>query len=119
MKKNLLFTLIAGVLLTGLLSFTLINKPHHKIAPKKAKCFSCSVAIQTLTHSGSSFTWTVPAGSVVDHYNYGGYYQAGGTFSGSTTSTSVTIAAKPGGGRFSVTPICADGTAGVGTNILF
>jgi hypothetical protein len=79
MKKNLIFSMIACLLLTGLLSFTLIRKSHAKSAsplPKKtvavkAKAFTCAGTVGTLSGSGSSFTW----GGSADHYNYGGYFK--------------------------------------------
>ncbi|GGH10243.1 hypothetical protein [Mucilaginibacter phyllosphaerae] len=125
MKKNLIYSLIAGILLTGLLSFTIIkvNKkatplPAKKTGNVKAKKFACSCVITGISNSGTTFTWTTNS-QPVDHFNYGGYYQAGGTFSGSTYSPPVSISYKSGGGRFSVTPICADGSSGTSMNILF
>ncbi|MDN3579843.1 hypothetical protein [Mucilaginibacter flavus] len=128
MKKNLIFSLLAVLFISGLLSFTLV-KTHAKKAPiakarvaaRVSKKATCSSVVSGLTQTGSfSFSWS-SSGSP-NHYNYGGYYQAGGTFSGTTTSTSVTIPSNSGtpkGGRISVTPVCADGSLGTPQNILF
>lgn len=127
MKKSLIYTLMAGILLTGLLSFTLIKKGHHKVATLPAKQ-TCTAGVTNLVitndpghnHGYITFTWT-GTGSP-QHYVLGGYYQGGGAITGTVWGNTATIPnSKNGvvGGRFAVQAVCSDGTKGGSKNVLF
>jgi len=135
MKKNLILTLIAGIILVTVYSFVPVKPSHkkHAVKAKTAKPFTCGSAVKTVTgiYNGPwsiTLSWTydntLPA---PDHYTYGGNFFCPSNFPGhfgttSTGSTSVTLSIPfstdcPNGysgvnGR--IIPICADGTEGTG-----
>jgi hypothetical protein len=125
MKRNLIYTLITGFLVLGMLSFTLIKeKPVTKRTVTKTTKVLCNATINPLTAanvswSSSSITisWT-PSNSNYDHFNYGGY---GVVSTGSTTGFSKSYSFPPGvTSRFGVVCACADGsTSGVAHGVLF
>jgi hypothetical protein len=125
MKKNLIYTLLAAIVLVVVYSFTV--KSYHKKSIAKVATkqqFSCGTVIQSVTgvYNGPysvTISWTYTGGAP-DHFTYGGNYfcTSGNPHYGtsSTTSTSVTLSlvgqcAYTGlNGR--IIPICADGTEG-------
>ncbi|MDB5090664.1 MAG: hypothetical protein JWR09_4658 [Mucilaginibacter sp.] len=132
MKKNLIYTLLAGLILVVVYSFTAI-KPAHKVHKAKAKAkqqFTCNAVVTSVTgvYNGPysiTITWTYTG--TPDHFTYGGNYfcpsGSGGSFgTTSTGSTSATISIPfstlctnnnaYGGINGRVIPICADGTEG-------
>ena len=131
MKRNLMFALLAGIILVAVYSFAIV-KPNHKTHPPKAKVkpaktFTCNTSVGTVTgvyNSPWSVTITWTHTGAVDHYTYGGNFfcPSGGPGYGTTTTTSssatITIPYSsdcPNGysglnGR--IIPYCNDGTPG-------
>ncbi|WP_428328864.1 hypothetical protein [Mucilaginibacter sp.] len=126
MKRNLIITILVGLILVTVYSFTSI-KPNHKIHKVKAKAkqeFSCNAVVTGVTgvYNGPysiTITWTYTG--TPDHFTYGGnFYCATGSSFGttSTNSTSATITIPSGTGcaysgiNGRIIPICADGTEG-------
>lgn len=120
MKKNIIYAVVATFMVGLLLSFSLINK---NIVPKKTITNSCNASatnLHVVKDDGLYITFGWDGVNSPDHYNYGGYYQGGGNFSGNTYSNTVTIQRNMGntpGGRFAITAYCADGSnSGTGVN---
>lgn len=126
MKRNLIYTLLAGLILVAVYSFASIKPTHktHKAKTKAKQQFSCNAVITGVTgvYNGPhsiTITWTYTG--TPDHFTYGGnYYCATGSSYGTTAtnSTSATISI-PGGAECDysgingrVIPICIDGTEG-------
>jgi hypothetical protein len=127
MKRNLIYTLIAGFLVLGILSFTFIKeKPVVKkevTKAIKAKKTICDASILPLT--ASDVVWT-PSGITItwhttnnnyDHFNYGGY---GVVTPGTTWSNSKSYGFGGVTSRFGVLCACAGGgTSGNTHGVLF
>lgn len=128
MKSNLILSSILGLMFFGMLTSPMLNmniKPaKHKIkmvqteATNTGKAPKCSCVAQvtdfTIVHDIGgyiTFSWSYTGNPA--SFNYGGYYNPGGTFGTvNTTSTTVTIPDNGvGGGRIGVLAICADGSS--------
>jgi len=122
MKKNVFYAVVATCIVAFLFSFTLLNKNQiHKIY-KSNSCGSGVTNLRVVSSNGSYITFGWDGVNSPDHYQYGGYYQGGGEFSGTAYGNQITIKESTGsypGGRFGVTAICADGTSGGSENMLF
>lgn len=122
MKKNLIFSLLAGIIFIGILSFTVFKKTNSLFSNKYHKSSNCTGTLTGIssTRSGSyvTITWTYSGNP--SSFNYGGYYQNNTPFpTGNTTSTSITIPYNTGG-RIGIAAVCSDGsTTGNGVNTLF
>jgi hypothetical protein len=124
MKRKLIYSLLAGLILVVVYSFTLI-KPvpkNHISKPKLKQSFSCNAVITSVSksYSGGSVTisWTYTGSPT--RFTYGGYYMCStGTSFGTTTtySPSATIPNAACGGTGRIIPLCADNTEG--TSMLF
>jgi hypothetical protein len=126
MKKNLILSLIAGVLFVSLLSFTVIKKlsvhpashPRAKTVTKK-KCSNCTGGVSAVTlvrDAGGYITvsWTYTGNPA--YYTYGGYYNTSvppyNITTGTAYSTTLTISAGPNdAGRIGILAYCSDGTS--------
>lgn len=122
MKKNLIFSLLSGIILIGILSFTFLKKTNNIFTNTYHKSSNCTGQVTNLTtqRNGSYITisWNYTGNPA--SYNYGGYYQNNTPFpTGNTTSTSITIPYNTGG-RIGVLAICSDGSStGTTANTLF
>ncbi|WP_299291270.1 hypothetical protein [uncultured Mucilaginibacter sp.] len=125
MKKNIIYAVVATFMVGFLLSFSLINKNTVPKPPKLDLCNAGVTNLHIIRDSGGYITFGWDGVNSPDHYNYGGYYQGGGNFSGTAYSNTVTIQRNMGntpGGRFGVTADCADGSTastGASQNILY
>lgn len=96
---------------TCLFSFVNVNKEKSKL--KEAKCVTCS-AVSTpkrTSRSGNyvTITWTGPLNAYFTYVYYSRIQ--GGTVSGTTYSTQITIDDHNEGGTISVTAHCTDNTS--------
>ncbi|MFA6248335.1 MAG: hypothetical protein WC615_15460 [Mucilaginibacter sp.] len=126
MKRNLIYTLITGFLVLGMLSFTFIKeKPvvRKTVSKTHVAKATCTGVVNPLTASNVSWsptsitiTWST-SNSDYNHFSYGGY---GVVTAGTTTSFSKTYAINGQTSRFGVVCICADGSASGSTHgVLF
>ena len=126
MKKNLIYTLLAGLILVVVYSFTAI-KPAHKAHKAKAKAkqqFTCNAVVTGVTgvYNGPysvTITWTYTG--TPDHFTYGGnFFCATGSSYGTTSTTAhsatisipTSVGCEYSGINGRIIPICADGTEG-------
>ncbi|MES2109262.1 MAG: hypothetical protein V4577_10960 [Bacteroidota bacterium] len=128
MKKNLIYTLLAAIILV-VYSFTVKSYHKHIVKPVAKNAFSCNAVITSVTgvYTGPytiQLTWTYTGSPT--WFNYGGNYfcysGSAASYSGNTTTATATVtipysAGCPGGGAYTgingrITPYCADGTAG-------
>ncbi len=118
MKKNIFFEVVATCIVAFLFSFTLLTRnPIHKTQQLNS-CGASATNLHIIRSGGGYITFGWDGINSPDHYNYGGYYQSGGNFSGTAYGNEVTIA-EGSGGRSSVGATCADGTYGGSVNMLF
>lgn len=127
MKTNLITSMILGFLFINMLpdpltggKFFYKKIKHVETSTATKHCASCTAQVTNFTlvsdvGGNITFSWSY-TGSPAS-FNYGGYWNAPGlgTFSGNTTSTSLTIPdGGHDGGRIGVVAVCSDGTE-VGT----
>jgi len=117
MKKSILATLLAGLILVCIYSFTLIHTPPKKVAAKPKTAFACSAGV-TNAHVISNDGWTVTIGwtgvNTPHHYDYGGYYKCSVPTIPTTVTygTTITIPYACTGGTLVIRAYCADGSLG-------
>jgi len=111
MKKNVFYAVVAMCIVAFLFSFTLLSKSHIHKTNKLNSCGADAINLHIASRSGGYITFGWDPVNSPDHYNYGGYYQSGGNFSGTTYVNSVTIRDN-GPGRFGLSAFCSDGSSG-------
>ncbi|RFZ95261.1 hypothetical protein D0C36_06960 [Mucilaginibacter conchicola] len=117
MKKSILATLLAGLILVGIYSFTIVRPTPKKVAVKPKQAFACTAGV-TGAHVISNDGWNVTIGwsgtGTVHHYDYGGYYKCSVPSINTTVTygNQVTIPYQCGGGTLVIRAYCGDGSLG-------
>lgn len=117
MKRNILATLLAGLILACIYSFTLIHTPPKKVAAKSKKAFTCTAGVSgahVISNDGSSVTIGWTGVNAPDHYDYGGYYKCSVPSISTTVTygTQITIPYKCNGGTLVIRAYCAGNQLG-------
>lgn len=120
MKRNLIFTLLAGLILVAVYSFAAIKPNHKKHAAKAKQLFTCNAVITSVTGvyttpTSITLTWTYTGSP--SYFTYGGnYFCDTGSHYGTTTtftnSAVITVPTAYCGINGRIIPLCADGTEG-------
>ncbi|MDB5090663.1 MAG: hypothetical protein JWR09_4657 [Mucilaginibacter sp.] len=125
MKKNIITSLIIGLVFAAIYSFTAIRIAPKNSAVKPEKAFTCSAGVtgaHIISNNGGTVTIGWSGVNSPAHYDYGGYFHCAGGFGPTTTtSTQCTISTGPGecGGTLVIRAFCSDGTLGGYQNIEF
>ncbi|MBK0380741.1 hypothetical protein [Mucilaginibacter segetis] len=130
MKRKVIYSLIAGLVLAVVYSFTVLKPVNKKVVVKtnSIQQYACSTVISNINKSYNYGNNTVTitfsiSGDIPSYTNCGGnYYCSTGTsFSVNTTSLTVTIPLGPGGcgGNGRLTPVCSGGMSGNGVVFSF
>jgi hypothetical protein len=117
MKKNILATLLAGLILVCIYSFTLIHIPPKKVVANPKKAFACSAGVtgaHVVSYGGGTVTIAWSGVNTPHHYDYGGYYQCSVPTINTTVTygTTITIPYQCTGGTLVIRAYCSDGTLG-------
>ena len=124
MKRNIIAALLAGIVLVGIYSFTLVNTTPKNAGHKPAKAFTCNAGVtnaHVVSYNGSSVTIEWTGVNTPHHYDYGGYYKCSVTSINTTVTygTQITIPYACTGGTLVIRAYCGDGSLGGYQNLVF